>query len=335
MSRRALRIIAVLYYLSIASCDRSTRDTDGDGGVTPDLAMPAAPSGNWASAPAAPQRLTEVAAVVVRGQIYLLGGLGDGGVTRRVEIFDPKTSRWTSGPALPAAAPAHHLAVAVAEEQIYVLGGYLDILFTATAATLRLDPVSGNWVRRADQPIARGAATAQFLGNRIYVAGGEKQGHAVADLYAYDPVLDSFELRAPNPNAREHLASCAFANQLLVVAGRTPQQGNVSHVELYEPVMNKWTTMPDLPTARGGLAATTLAGRCYVFGGEYLGKSPPNTFPENEGFDFATRTWQTYAPLPTPRHGLATVTLGDQIYVLLGGPQAALNFSDTFEIFSP
>jgi non-specific serine/threonine protein kinase len=99
--------------------------------------------------------------------------------------------------------------------------------------------------------------------------------------------------------------------------------------------MNNWTSMPDLPTARGGLAATTLAGRCYVFGGEYLGKSPTNTFPENEGFDFATRTWQTYAPLPTPRHGLATVALGDRIYVLLGGPQAALNFSDTVEIFSP
>jgi hypothetical protein len=39
------------------------------------------------------------------------------------------------------------------------------------------------------------------------VVGGEKQGQSVADQHAYEPVLDSFELRAPNPNAREHLVS--------------------------------------------------------------------------------------------------------------------------------
>eukprot|EP01031_Cornospumella_fuschlensis_P053489 gene53489-65341_t len=42
-------------------------------------------------------------------------------------------------------------------------------------------------------------------------------------------------------------------------------------------------------------------------------------FGQMESYDPATNTWQSHAPMPTPRHAVAAVTIGDWIYVAGGG----------------
>lgn len=44
-------------------------------------------------------------------------------------------------------------------------------------------------------------------------------------------------------------------------------------------------------------------------------------FGQNEAYDLKADRWFSYAPMPTPRHGMGAVTLGDSIYVAGGGPQ--------------
>lgn len=290
-------------------------------------------SGPYQVGERAPQALTEVAAVPVGERIYLLGGLSAGGGTHRVEIYDPIHSTWSRGPDLPADAPTHHLAVAVWQQQIYVLGGYVDLSFAPSALTLRLDPARGTWIRLRDQPLARGAATAQTLGLRIYVVGGAGLGQVLSALWSYDPAADTWQIQAAMPLAREHLASCADGVRMLVVGGRA--SANLNTAQIYEADRDRWTMAPDLPTARGGLAAATLDRRCYVVGGEALDRGPPNTFGENEAYDWDRALWTSQARLPTPRHGLAAVAIGPSLYTLLGGPQAGFTFSDVVEIFSP
>jgi N-acetylneuraminic acid mutarotase len=291
------------------------------------------PSGPYRRGAAAPQALTEVAAASVGGRIYLLGGLAASGGQQRVEVYDPAAQAWMAGPALPGDAPTHHLAVAAWRGQIYVLGGYTDLSFTPTAMTLRLDPASGAWTRLRDQPIARGAATAQTLGDRLYVVGGASPVQGTTALWAYDPASDTWVSRASMPTPREHLASCADGLRMLVVGGRAPS--NLRSAEVYEADRDRWTSAAELPTARGGLAAASLDRRCYVVGGEALDRPPPNTFAENEAFDWDRGTWSTLPPLPTPRHGLAAVAVGPALYTLLGGPQAGFTFSTAVEIFTP
>lgn len=291
------------------------------------------PAGPFRSGAPAPQALTEVAAASVGGRIYLLGGLGAAGASHRVEIYDPVANAWSPGPALPEDAPTHHLAVAVWQEQIFVLGGYTDLGFSPSAQALRLDPPRGVWTRLRDQPVARGAATAQTLGARIHVVGGATPTQALAAHWSYDPAADTWRAQADMPIAREHLASCADGMRMLVVGGRA--QNNLRAAQIYEADRDRWTAAADLPTARGGLAAATLNGRCYVVGGEALDRGPPNTFAENEAFDFASAAWAAVSPLPTPRHGLAAVALGPSLYTLLGGPEAGLTLSAHVEIFTP
>jgi hypothetical protein len=59
-------------------------------------------------------------------------------------------------------------------------------------------------------------------------------------------------------------------------------------------------------------------------------------YGQNEAYDVATDTWESYAPMLTPRHGLGAVAIGDAIYVAGGGPvmgggiQSAIN--ETFSL---
>jgi hypothetical protein len=64
-----------------------------------------------------------------------------------------------------------------------------------------------------------------------------------------------------------------------------------------------------------------------------LGGEASHTLEENEAYDPSTDTWLTFAPLPTPRHGLGVVAIGEAIYVVGGGPQPGDFRSNIVEIF--
>jgi hypothetical protein len=57
-------------------------------------------------------------------------------------------------------------------------------------------------------------------------------------------------------------------------------------------------------------------GKIFCMGGEGSNR----VFAQNETYDPAKDTWEQYAPMPTPRHGLGAVTIGDYIHVAGGGP---------------
>jgi N-acetylneuraminic acid mutarotase len=288
-------------------------------------------TGSWRNGKAVAEARTEVVAVAARGKIYLFGGLSQGGGSDRVDIYDPKSDSWSTGPNLPAQAPRHHMAAAVHGDRIYILGGYREASFSPTAATWELDAM---WRQRADQPLARGAATAQTLGDRIYVTGGANGGTIYAEVYAYDPVADSWAPRRAMPTPREHLASCAVSGKLLVAGGRTGA-GNLDTAELYDPAPDSWTTLPSLPTARGGLGGAALGDVCHIVGGEFLDRAPPNTFSHNEGYDAKSGAWKLFAPMPTARHGLGVAALDGALYVMAGGETAGFSYSTRVEIFTP
>lgn len=285
----------------------------------------------WRAGAPLPSARTEVAATIAGGKIYVLGGFLMSGTTDEVSIYDPRTGAWAKGPPLPAGAPRDHLAVATLRDRIYVLGGFRDGDFVPLAKSWVLD---GTWQPLKDQPISRGAATAQAIGDRIYVAGGVLlSGQAVADLYIYDPEMDTWT-KGPSMNvAREHLASCALDGRMIVVGGRTRGQ-NLRAAESFDPAgPGRWEPLPDLPTARGGLAAATLDASCHVVGGEKLSGEQPNTFHEHEAWDGAA--WRVMPPLPSRRHGLAAAALAGHLYVISGGPTAGLSVSNVVEIYMP
>jgi N-acetylneuraminic acid mutarotase len=82
---------------------------------------------------------------------------------------------------------------------------------------------------------------------------------------------------------------------------------------------------------RSGIVAATLGGRIFVFGGEYDRSTNANV----ESYDPAKNKWQVWAPMPTARHGLGAVVIGNTVYVISGGPQPGTSFSSVNEVLTP
>ena len=70
-----------------------------------------------------PTPRTEVTAVVLKGEIYVIGGFDESGqVTEIVEVYNITNNTWTKAAPLPE--PLHHTAAASYNDKIYVVGGY-------------------------------------------------------------------------------------------------------------------------------------------------------------------------------------------------------------------
>jgi N-acetylneuraminic acid mutarotase len=311
---------------------------------------PPPPGSPWTSATSLPVPRFEGKAAVVGGKVLYVGGItgviDDQASAResdRVDVYDPATRAWTSGPSLPADSAKHHLALAVIDDRLYVLGGFNGIIggadaagvFTPSAATFVLD--QGAWKRLADQPVARGSASAEVIDGIIYVAGGGvTEPDARTDLYAYDPAHDSWLARRPVPTAREHVASCAIDGKLLVLGGWAGEDKHVvGAVESYDPKADAWTTLPDLPTPRGGLGAVVVNGACVAVGGETWAGPLPGTFAAVESLDVARGAWTALPSMPTARHGLGVALLDGTLYALGGGPVRGNSYTDVVEVLRP
>jgi N-acetylneuraminic acid mutarotase len=337
-----LRDLGVLLLCGGACACGTSRAADAGGGSS-------GGPGAWSAAQALPVPRFEGAGAVVGGRILFVGGitgvLDDQLSAResdRVDVYDPATATWSPGPPLPADAPKHHLAVAVADDVLYVLGGFNGILggaddagvFTPSAKSYAL--VGTTWKRLADQPLARGSAAASVLGGTIVVAGGGvTEPNALADAYAYDIARDAWEKRAPMPTAREHVASCVLGGKMIVVGGWSGDRTVVNAAEAYDPAADRWVSLAPMPTARGGLGAAVLDGACWVVGGEHWTGDLPGTYGANESYDPSSNAWTSRAPMPTSRHGLGVATFGDALWAIGGGPVRGNSYTDVVEVFRP
>jgi len=112
---------------------------------------------------------------------------------------------------------------------------------------------------------------------------------------------------------------------------------------------DSWTSKAPMHVARFGLGVAVVNGKIYAIGGSTRsggGGTRNGELPvtggvvgTNEVYDPATDTWETKAPMPTPRFGQANVVNG-KIYVIGGDSSWTLNevydpATDTWETKAP
>ena len=93
---------------------------------------------------------------------------------------------------------------------------------------------------------------------------------------------------------------------------------------VYLPASDTWKDREPLPTPRSGHGLVVYRDRFFAMGGEYgvqdKGQiSQGAVFGQMESYDPQTNTWQSHAPMTTPRHAVGATTIGDAIYVAGGG----------------
>ena len=165
--------------------------------------------------------------------------------------------------------PLHHPNVASARGRLYLVGGLEQATFTAIGVTLEYDPVRDRWSAANGLPpgTQRGASAVAAIGDRIYVAGGARDGIAVTDFSVYDVVANTWQSLPALPIATEHTVGAAVDGLFYVIGGRA---GGVlrDQVQIFDPATNRWTAGRPMPIARGGLMGAVVQNHIHVLGGE-------------------------------------------------------------------
>ena len=255
-------------------------------------------------------------------------------IVATVEVYRPSNDAWRSVAALPM--PLHHVNVAAARGRLYVVGALRGVNFAATGITLEYDPATDAWRTRASMPSGseRGASAVATIGDRIYVAGGQRGGGGVSDFSTYDPASDSWQSLQNMPTARDHMFGAVVGGMLYVIGGRNAG-GLRDEVEFYDPQASRWSVGRPMPTARGGAMGDVVGGKIYVVGGEGNSAVTSGVFDSNEAYDPVTNSWTVLERMRTPRHGTQAVGLNGVLYVPGGANRQNFAAVSTHETFTP
>ena len=133
-----------------------------------------------------PEGVTRAAssAVVINGEILIVGGFANGAPVARSDVFNPATGEWRSGPQLPSARGG--MAIAFDGEQVHLFGGRGGEGNTTLDDHLTWTPGEAGWVEAEDLPSPRTNAAAAILNGGIYIVGGGSGGGFFAPFTALD-----------------------------------------------------------------------------------------------------------------------------------------------------
>ncbi len=284
----------------------------------------AANPGRWVAKAPLPLPRSEMAwAVAHADRMHLVGGYGEQRVDRPYhQVYDPAGDRWIDSAALPKG--ANHVGVAVLDDTLYAIGGFIEQNRKPHNECFALDLKSSGaaWRTIAPLPRACGAIACIALGGKVHGIGG-----AVGDTFptkksvdwhvVYDPKADKWDTRVPMPLGRDHTGTLTVGNLIYVNGGRVDSfltNSNLHHI--YDAAKDAWEPRRPMPTARSGHGAVLYRGKIFCMGGEGYER----VYGQNEAYDPATDRWEAYAPMVTPRHGLGAALVGDAIHVAGGGP---------------
>jgi N-acetylneuraminic acid mutarotase len=238
--------------------------------------------GVWREVAPMPTSRDNFAAAVLRGQVYVAGGIGAVDTLAVVEVYNPKTGKWTTRKPLPR--PRGASGAAVLGGLLYVAGGAFPVGVDdeeITNSMVVYDPGKNTWRTVAPMPTARIQLRLVAAGRYLYAIGGRGgpgNGMSMTTVERYDPRSDSWRIMAPMRERRA--APCVVETTvgnrhvLVVVAGAqfsvTGELLNgLRTTEVYDLATGRWKRIaPLLPTVRASLGCAVDAdGAILAIGG--------------------------------------------------------------------
>lgn len=244
--------------------------------------------------------------------------------------------RWEQ--AAPAGVARQELYPEVLDGRLYVAGGLLSPNTGYTAHVESWDPAGARWTRLATLPEARHHLALAAADGRLWGVGGFSGGfpnwRAQPSVFWYEPAADRWHRGPDLPQPRAEGIAAAVRGKVYLVGGRVPMAAGASHfndhedsvaTEVLDPATGRWSRLADAPTARNSAASAVIDGRIYVVGGRSARRQADGTLRQVnlatlEVFDPAGNRWETRAPMPQPRGGLAAAAHRGKLYVF-GGEQ--------------
>ena len=288
---------------------------------------------------------SESSLAYIKNKIYLLGSRG----IRPVDVYDLNTKTWTAMASPPI--ELHHFQATVYKKEIWVLAAFTkDYPHELPVDHAYIfNPIKNVWRQgpAIPQDRLRGSAGVINYKNKIYIVGGEQDGHwdgHVKWLDEYDPKRNNWKILADAPHARDHIQIDVNHGKLYMVAGRRTSTSTKHVLDLKEPTIdvyefktNTWTTLPEssnIPTLRADASVIAYKDMVIAMGGESDTQVPGHS--EVEALNINTLKWITMPKLTTGRHGTGAVLIKNKIYFIAGannrggGPE--MNSGDVLEL---
>jgi len=264
-----------------------------------------------------------------RSVVYAIGGRNATGYpTPRVMAYDVARNTWTLRAPLPQGLWGMDQA-AVLNGKIYVSGGcqFRGCITDAPSASLYVyDPATNTWAGKRAMPFGDEGVYDPAVDDRLDPGGGGVTGVIKGKLYTltscvrgiapyfedcdpalffrYNPVTDRW-VALPRPKRGHWLAGGVLYDKFYVIGvGDQP-------TEVYDPVTNRWTDVAGAPKSllpQGAVngAYALLGGKLYVTAmGINTETEPWDTVTSTLVYHPLTNRWNTAAPMPNPRRGIA------------------------------
>jgi hypothetical protein len=225
------------------------------------------------AAPIPNPRTEDPAAVVVGGDIYVLGGVDIGGATvSAIDVYNPTTG-WSTLPSssdLPSGYSGSWACAAESGSDIY----YFD---PATHTIGTFDTLTGSWTVSAAQPLLSPSlfCSAATDGSNIVIVGAGDGGNGPSSqrVLIFTPSSGTLSLGQGTtvPTAEQ---SAADLDGTVVVAGG---DFNFNAVEGVAPGQGSVTTYSNLPDNRDDAAGGSVVnGKFYIVGGQSTTTTTPD-----------------------------------------------------------
>jgi len=267
----------------------------------------------------------EAGAVAVSNDtFYVMGGRGN----RPVQSFSETTNIWTNHGTAPVR--MNHFQPVVLGNKVYVIGALKDDNYPTELPLEHIyvfDTSNHTWTKGAAIPVnrRRGSVGAAAYNGRIYLVGGNTNGHSGPSVNwfdEYNPANNKWTVMPDAPHARDHVTIAVVGDKLVVAGGRRTAHPNVwgateAKTDIFNFATGQWQNLADdIPTERAGTMTVTVGNEVVVIGGETLGSADAHR--DVEALNVATGKWRQLQPLLEGRHSGGAVVLGDKIHVVSG-----------------
>lgn len=334
-------VAAVLIVLPAMALTESGIEMDVKEAVGLDLdecAPPVNLASPWVEGPNLTGLRDEPRAVALNGKIYLVGGTSGvekfGDERHRLDssdqltLFDPHSGRYRELSPVPQ--PVNHTGVTAYKGDIYVVGGYGELVDANTHNEFyRYDVSADRWSRLPDLPAPRGAGAVGILGDRLIYAGGARDSVAKSDVFAYDFDRRRWSRLASMHSRREHVGEAVVDGRLYVLGGRAPYSLAVDTAERYDPIADRWERLAPMPVPAGGLSGVEEGGKIIAVAGGNDGAETVTSAVQE--FDPASGEWSRLPDLRKARHGHGAAVVDDRLWVFGGSDCAFFNATDNVE----
>ncbi len=255
------------------------------------------------------------AAVKWENYIYVFGGkTKNNRVLDSVERFNLSTGLWDKKTVPNFEKARYDAAAVVFENKIYLMGGKDETKVFEDVQVY--DPVQNTWSEAHDLHKEREGFAAVILDDHIYVIGGRKeQSSLIRDIEWYNQNDDKWEeANWEMNNRRADLFSAAYNDSFYMFGGYYYGLTKTSYVAVPTQWGHSWQNGPELSIGRMYGASVCIDDRIYMLGGETTGGKSSLV----EMFDVSDNEITTQTGLNSPRSGMASVAVGDTIYIIGG-----------------